>query len=135
MRPMVFMQQSPVSGQAPVKVKRATMGFVISLVSGILILVEGIIRLVRGRLFLDFGVDFIRRRLLSVMTIRVAGLIAIIFAVLILVGAYLIYSPGKEVAGGVIVLVFSILSIIVGGGFFAGFILGIVGGALGLAKE
>jgi hypothetical protein len=122
------------SNQAQLKVKRATMGFVISLVAGILILVEGVVRLVRGRVF-EFGVDVIRRRIFAFLTLREAGVIAIVFGILVVIGACLIYSSGKEVAGGLIVLVFSILSIFVGGGFLAGFILGIIGGALGLAKE
>jgi hypothetical protein len=33
------------------------------------------------------------------------------------------------------VLIFSILSIVIGGGFFIGLILGIIGGALGIAKK
>jgi hypothetical protein len=39
------------------------------------------------------------------------------------------------VIGGILVLIFSILSIIIGGGFIIGLILGIIGGALGLAKK
>ena len=81
------------------------------------------------------GIDEIRRRILVGIVQQHVGLIAVVFAVLILLGAVLIYLPGKETIGGVIVLVFSILSILTGGGFLAGFILGIVGGALALIKK
>ena len=43
--------------------------------------------------------------------------------------------PGKEVIGGILVIIFSILSIVIGGGFIIGLILGIIGGILGLAKK
>jgi hypothetical protein len=52
-----------------------------------------------------------------------------------MVGAVLIYMPGKEVVGGIIVLIFSLLSIIVGGGFYLGLVLGIIGGILGILKK
>jgi len=65
----------------------------------------------------------------------VYGAIGLLFAIIVIVGAILIYRPGKEILGGILVLVFSILSIIIGGGFFIGLILGIVGGALGIAKK
>ncbi len=38
-------------------------------------------------------------------------------------------------AGGIIVLVFSAVSIIAGEGFLVGFVLGVVGGVLGLVKK
>ncbi|KPV63299.1 MAG: hypothetical protein AOA65_1307 [Candidatus Bathyarchaeota archaeon BA1] len=50
----------------------------------------------------------------------------------VLIGAYCLYK-GRNVLGGVLVIVFSILSLPIGGGFIIGFLLGVVGGALGLA--
>jgi len=38
-------------------------------------------------------------------------------------------KPGNKKAWGVVVIVFSIPSVITGGGFIIGFILGIIGGA------
>lgn len=58
------------------------------------------------------------------------GLVA---GVLVLVGAVMLYSQHQEtVAWGVIILVFSVLSLFGMGGFLAGAVLGIVGGALAL---
>ena len=68
------------------------------------------------------------------MHMQVVGTIAIVFAILILVGAYFTYHAGTETVGGIIVLVFAALSIITGGGWLIGFILGIVGGILSLLK-
>jgi hypothetical protein len=67
--------------------------------------------------------------------LQVVGVFAVIFAIVILVGALFIYSPGKETLGGIIVLVFAALSIIAGGGWLVGLILGIAGGILGLLKK
>ena len=61
--------------------------------------------------------------------------IGVILAILVIIGAILIYMPGKEIIGGILVIIFSILSIFIGGGFLIGLILGIIGGALGLAKK
>ena len=61
--------------------------------------------------------------------------VGLIFGIIVLIGTWMMMKPGKETAGGIIVLIFSILSIIIGGGFLIGMILGIVGGALALAKK
>jgi hypothetical protein len=49
---------------------------------------------------------------------------------LVLLGGALAYYRGLRVAGGVIVLVFSLFSIIGVGGLFIGMILGIIGGVM-----
>jgi len=128
------LQQQSSGTQPPLKVERATVGFILSLIAGLLVLFHGIVWFWRGEMNL-LGIDEIRRRILVGIVQQHVGLIAVVFAVLILLGAVLIYLPGKETIGGVIVLVFSILSILTGGGFLAGFILGIVGGALALIKK
>jgi len=55
--------------------------------------------------------------------------------ILVLVGAVMLYvNPEKSKTWGVIVLVFSIISLFFAlGGFIVGMILGIIGGALGIA--
>jgi len=111
------------------RAKRATAGFAISLVAGILVLLDGFVLLavssyVNSLTGYDLG-----------FAVGALGGLAIVFALIILFGAWLIYTPGKETLGGVLVLIFSIVSIFTGGGFFVGLILGIIGGALGLAKK
>ncbi len=58
------------------------------------------------------------------------GIFGVVSGVLILLGGALAYYRDFRVGGGVIVLVFSILSLFGGGGLFLGLILGILGGAL-----
>jgi hypothetical protein len=99
-----------------------------------LVLVHGIVWVVRGEVNI-LGIDEIRRRILAGLILQHVGVVATVFAVLILLGAVLIYLPGKETVGGVLVLVFSILNLLTGGGFLVGFILGVVGGVLALIKK
>ena len=127
--------QQPNNGQQATKPQRATAGFALSLIAGILVLIQGIIRIARGELNILGVLDEFRRRILGGLAIEAIGAIAIVFGILILIGTILLYKPGYETAGGIIVLVFSVLSILTGGGFVAGFILGIIGGALGLTKK
>lgn len=121
--------------QPPAPPKRATIGFAFSLAAALVILAQGIVRILRGEAIAFLGSDELRRRVLAGLALQVVGVFAIIFAILILVGAYFSYSPGKETLGGIIVLVFAALSIITGGGWLIGLILGIVGGILGLLKK
>lgn len=121
--------QQPIS-----KTKRATAGFIVSLIGGILVLVQGLIRIVRGEVTF-LGADLIRRRILGGLGLGIIGIIAVIFAILIIIGAYLIYNPSTVVAGSLIVIVFSALSIIAGGGFIIGLIVGMIGGIIGLTRN
>jgi hypothetical protein len=118
---------------APTPVKRATAGFAISLIAGIIILINALVVLslasFMSSLFDAIGLSFLGT------AFTVYGAVGLLFAILVLVGAIVIFMPGKEVIGGILVLIFSILSIIIGGGFIIGLILGIIGGALGLAKK
>jgi hypothetical protein len=114
--------------------QRAMLGFAFSLAGAILILLRGLVRIWVGDALAFAGSDVLRHRFLAGIAWSVLGGIAVAFAIIILVGAFLIYN-GMETAGGIIVLIFSGLSIFVGSGWFLGLILGIVGGVLGLLKK
>ena len=127
------MQQSN-TRQPVAQSKRAMLGFAFSLAGAILILLRGIVRIVVGDVITFAGSDVIRHRFLAGLALNILGGIAVLFAILILVGAYFVYS-GMEVTGGVIVLIFSVLSIFVGSGWLIGLILGVIGGILALLKK
>jgi hypothetical protein len=114
--------------------KKATIGFALSLVGGILILLRGIVRIVAGDVITFVGSDEVRHRFLAGLALNVIGGVAVVFGIIIILGAYLIYSR-MEVAGGAIVLIFSLLSIFVGSGWLIGLILGVIGGILALLKK
>ena len=123
--------------EAKTEVKKATAGFIVSLISGILILANASIVIALGSMIAELEPITIHGRgatRFAGMALATWGAIGLIFAILVIIGAVLMYMPGNEVVGGILVLVFSIFSIIIGGGFIIGLILGIIGGALGLAK-
>ena len=67
-------------------------------------------RSLQGRALDISGVeDEIRRRILEGIAFEVVGVIAIVFGIIIIVGAVMLYQLGQEVAGGLIVLLFSLL--------------------------
>ena len=68
------------------------------------------------------------------IALNIIGGVAVVFAILIIVGAYLIYT-GAATAGGTIVIIFSVLSILVGSGWLIGLIFGVIGGILGILKK
>ena len=115
--------------------EKPTAAFVLSLIGGIFILLFGII----------FGIlPFLFGAVIAAIPglggiggiIIVLGLLGIIYGILVIIGAVLIYTgdKGKVKIGGILVLLFSILSIFspAFGGIIIGFILGLVGGILAL---
>src|SRR5712664_1731438 len=105
--------------------EKPTAAFVLSLLAGIFILLGGAVLAAIGAAISAF---------LPAVGI-VIGVIGLAFGIIVLVGAIMLYThPEQHVTWGVIVLVFSILSIFTSlGGFLVGLVLGIVGGALGIA--
>ena len=105
--------------------------YILSLIGGILILIGGIIEaapaavvgsVVAGLGFGGFGALIIA-----------LGVIALLFGILVLYGALQLKNhPQTAKTWGILILVFSLLSFIGGGGFYIGAILGIVGGILAL---
>jgi hypothetical protein len=113
-------------------VKRATAGFYMSLIAGIFILINAIAFFALADFIDSLG---------GVLPIPVEGIletfgaIGAFIALVVIIGGFLIYMPGKETIGSILVIIFSLLSVVIGGGFFIGLVLGIIGGILGLAKK
>ncbi len=100
--------------------------FILSLIAGILILLSAIITAIFTTL-LGGAITFIPIVGLVGLLVIAIGLLGVVFGALVLVGAFMINSGDfSRVRTG------SILSIVSGGGFIIGLILGIVGGVLGL---
>jgi hypothetical protein len=105
---------------------------ILSLIAGVLILIGGIVWFVNPNFYslnsslgdFSFGVaNYIR------------GGIAMLFAIVVLIGAYYVYLPGGyEIIGGIMVALFSIVSIATGGGFIVGTLLGLIGGVLSIFR-
>jgi hypothetical protein len=114
--------------------RRANLGFAFSLVGALLIFLRGLVRMIRGDVITFIGSDEFKMRFLAGIAYNVLGGIAIIFAITIIFGAILIFN-NMEVAGGTIVIIFSLLSILVGSGWLIGLILGLIGGILAILKK
>jgi len=125
----------------PNGVKKATAGFIISLFAGILILINALVWFALSSVISSFssfipaipGVPGVAEA--AAATISLLGAVGLVFAIIVILGAIMIYMPGREIVGGILVLICSIISIVIGGGFILGLILGIIGGALGIAKK
>lgn len=114
--------------------EKPTAAFILSLIGGIIILIGAMLvavlaGLVGGAIMLipfigGFGA-----------LIVLLGALGVIFGISIIIGAAMINSgePSRVRTGSILVLIFSILSLVfVGGGFIIGFILALVGSLLGL---
>lgn len=121
-----------------------TVAFILSLVGGILVLLSGIMFLTIGTAFMGSMMGgYYYPGMMGGYYPGVTGFVSSIIAgigiwglicgILILVGAYMIYTrPDSHGIWGIIILVFSLLSFIAGGGFIIGAILGIIGGILAI---
>ena len=105
-------------------------GFILSVVAGALILLQGVLHIVRARWGLELGLGEFRRHSLIGIDFKLLGIASIILGVMVLIGAYLINTKGRVREGAITVIAFSALTIVVGGGYLIGIILGVIGGAL-----
>ncbi|MEM2214636.1 MAG: hypothetical protein QXQ20_08155 [Candidatus Nezhaarchaeales archaeon] len=114
--------------------EKPTAAFVLSLVGGIIILINGIIVLVGA------GIAASIATMVPGMGPAISGLVIafasfiLVMGILVIVGAVMINSgaPNKVRVGSILVIVFSVISLLGGGGFIVGFVLALVGGILGL---
>jgi hypothetical protein len=111
--------------------RRAVRGLIVSLVAGVLVLIDGIIVYTNTDLIQSV---FNSVELLGLDTITLSA-IAIVCSVLIFIGAFLSFIFRKEKLGSTLVLIPSIISLVSGGGFIFGTILGIIGGTLYLLRK
>lgn len=105
--------------------------YILSLIGGILILIDGIITAAVaaavGSVIAGFGFGGLGAILI------IFGVIALLFGLVVLYGAMQLKNrPETAKTWGILILIFSLISFIGGGGFYIGAILGLVGGILAL---
>ena len=116
--------------------EKRTKAFTLSLIAGILILGNALLLGVAAAWFP--GIIPTLPGSANNATVPFASLTAVglICGVLILLGAMMLHvKTVNKKAGGIIIIVFSIPSVVMGGGFIVGFILGIIGGASALSRK
>lgn len=115
--------------------EKKSKAFILSLIAGILIISNTTLLGVANTWFPEIipTIPGLENDPTSLYGLTVLGLI---FGFLVLLGAILLkINPAKKKAWGIMTIVFSITSVITGGGFIIGFILGIIGGALALSRK
>ena len=109
---------------------RISIGFIMTIMGGFLI--------VLGSLVLPWILSFLFISLpWGPPTLPMWALVAtgIILGLFVILSSVLIYMPGFEAIGGILAIVFSILSIMVLGGLIFGMILGLLGGLMAIMKK
>jgi len=109
--------------------QRAIMGFLFSLVAGALVFTNSL--LVKFY-WVELGQMFPWLSSFDPLFLMFLGVIC---GILVLFGAIVTYYPTAEAIGASLVLIFSLLSVLIGGGFIVGVVCGIVGGALAILKK
>ena len=108
-------------------------GFVLSVVSGLLISIQGALTIIRTQWGLSLGLGELRRHSLHGIDFKVLGIVTLFLGMMVLLGAFLLRMQGRVREGGITVIAFSALTIVAGGGYLAGAILGVIGGAFALS--
>lgn len=111
--------------------EKPTAAFILSLIGAILILIEGLVISVFVSI-IGAAVGIFHHMFGGLVI--VIGLAALSIGIVILIGAFMINSEDKSrvMTGSVLVLVLAIIGFFIGGGFYIGSILCIVGSILGL---
>jgi uncharacterized membrane protein YjjP (DUF1212 family) len=117
--------------------EKPLVSFALSLAGGILILIDAILLILLSTLFLTSVVIY-DHQMINMTSLNplfiIIPLIGIICSAVVIFGSILINTGdhSKVRLGGILVVIFSVISIIAGGGFLIGLILGLVGGILAL---
>ena len=115
----------PMYAQAP---PRALWGFILSVIAGILVILNAAALLAPGFYSMWIGVFF---WLPALGTASLAFAIGVIIGLILVIGSILMLL-GYGTIGSIVVFPMAVLSLILGGGFVAGFVLGVLGGILGM---
>jgi hypothetical protein len=107
---------------------RALWGFILSVIAGILVILNAAALLAPGFYALWVGVFF---WLPALGPASLAFAIGVIIGLILVIGSILMLL-GYGTIGSIVVFPLAVLSLIIGGGFVAGFVLGVLGGILGM---
>lgn len=113
----------------PAEPDRPTAGMVLSIIGGVFVLIAGLFELAIGSFVAGLTLGFVGGGILLL-----SGLSLLFGILMIIFGVMMYHTPENHSIYGALVLVISIVSLFTSlGGFFIGFLLGLIGGILGLA--
>jgi hypothetical protein len=110
---------------------RALWGFILSMIAGILIILNAAALLATSFYNLWVGVFFWIPVIDPSATHSLIFIIGAIIGLILVIGSVLMLL-GYGTIGSIVVFPLAVLSLIIGGGFVAGFVLGVLGGILGM---
>ena len=106
----------------------------LSLIGGILIVLDGFLTIIAGLLLSAFIGSDIPGASAAVAFVVGFGLLGVIFGFLIVFWAYRLKSnPGSARMLGILIIVFSLIGFLGGGGFYIGSILALIGGIMAVS--
>ena len=109
---------------------RASIGFIMAIVGGFLI--------VLGSLVLPAILTFLAITLPwgpPILPMWALVAVGVLLGLFVILSSVLIYMPGFEVIGGILAIVFSVLSLMVLGGLIFGTLFGLLGGLMAILKK
>lgn len=116
--------------------KETARAFHLALTAGILIIINGVLLGIVAKWFIGIMPTLPGSSGNDPMLLIELATAGLIFGVLVLLGALMLrFKPLNKKAWGIVIIVFSIPSVIMGGGFIIGFILGLIGGKIALSKQ
>jgi hypothetical protein len=116
--------------------ERPTKAFNLTLIGGILIIINGMLLGVVAKWFIGIMPTLPGSTGNDPTFLIELAVVGVIFGILVLLGAIMLHlKPENKKIWGTMAIVFSIPSVIMGGGFIIGFILGIIGGKIAFSGK
>lgn len=115
---------------------KQTRAFILSLIAGILILLNATAVATAATWFPEIFPTIPGSSGNDPATLYSVAFVGLICGAMVVLGAMMLRrKPAQKRAWGIMIIVFSIPSVVTGGGFIIGFILGIIGGALAFSRK
>jgi hypothetical protein len=116
--------------------KKTTKAFYLALTAGILIITNAVLLGVVAKWFVGIMPTLPGSTGNDPTLLMELATLGLIFGVLVLLGALMLhFKPTNNKTWGIMIIVFSVPSVIMGGGIIIGFILGIIGGKIALSEK
>ena len=114
--------------------------FILSLLGGIIIIAQGVVEVVSSPFLMEWIKRYRITRGISLggqwgmMLLMTHGIMLAVLGILVIIGALLIRKGEKNyLVGSIVIIVASAASLSLGGGFFIGFALALIGGIIALS--
>ena len=116
--------------------EKPTRAFNLALSAGVLIIINAVLLGVVANWFIGIMPTLPGSTGNDPMSLIGLATLGLILGVIVLLGALMLHiKPANKKSWGIMIIVFSVPSVIMGGGFIIGFILGIIGGKIAFSEK